>query len=344
MKAYINYLLVAIVFSLVGWFANVAWHMPRGSNPIAEIKPRPLDKYTIENLTNTNVKPSQIEIGQVLKDPDHKYCTTGCTSYEFKMAFDPALSESVGQTPHLKTVSGVINVPDGKGPFPLIVMLRGYVDSETYFLGEGTQPAGEYFAKNGFLTIAPDFLGFGDSDPQANDSFESRLQTYPTALTLLKSLDNLVQWDKKNTFVWAHSNGGQIALEVMEITGYTYPTVLWAPVSKPFPYSILYFTDSPGDYGKSLRIALSKFEENYDTDLYSIHKYWARIKAPIQLNQGTEDENVPQAWSDLLNETLKDLDVDIKYIVYPGNDHNMRPNWNSVTANNLSFYRSHLTK
>lgn len=339
MKKTIYYLLIAIIFALIGWFVNTAWHMPRGSNPITEIKLRPLDKYTIENLSKATVNPVQIEVGQKLLGPDHKYCTTGCTTYEFKMTFDPALAGS-----QLKTVSGVMNVPDGKGPFPLVVMFRGYVDSENYFLGEGTQPAGEYFAKNGFITIAPDFLGFGDSDPQANDPFESRFQTYPTAMTVLKSIGNVQNWDGKNVFVWAHSNGGQIALETMEITGYTYPTVLWAPVSKPFPYSILYFTDSPGDYGKSLRKALAGFEQNYDADLYSIHKYWDRIKAPIQLNQGSSDENVPQAWSDLLDKTLGDLNIDIKYIVYPGNDHNMRPNWSSVATNNLNFYRSHLTK
>lgn len=339
MKKAIYYLLIAAIFSLIGWFANTAWHMPRGTSPISEIKPRPLAKYSIESLSKATVKPVSIEVGQVLKGPDHKYCTAECSTYEFKMSFDPTLAGS--QT---KTVSGVINVPDGRGPFPVIVMFRGFVESQNYFLGEGTQPAGEYFAKNGFITIAPDFLGFGDSDPAANDPFESRFQTYPTALTLFKSISGIQNWNQKNIFVWAHSNGGQIALETMEILGHKYPTALWAPVSKPFPYSILFFTDSPGDYGKTLRKALADFEDNYDADLYSIHMYWDRIKAPIQLNQGSKDESVPQAWSDLLEETLKGLDVNINYIVYPGNDHNMRPNWNSVVANNLSFYRSHLTK
>lgn len=337
MKNTLYYVLIAAIFLLVGWFANVAWNLPRGSNPISAIKPRPLDKYTVENLSKANVQSSQIEMGDVLKGPEHQYCVTTCTTYKFRMNFDPTLSNGTK-----KVVSGVVNVPSGKGPFPVIVMFRGFVDTEGYFTGEGTQPAGQFFAKNGYITIAPDFLGYGDSDQQATDVFESRFQTWTTALTLLKSARSIKEWDGKNLFIWGHSNGGQIALSTLEITGATNPIVLWAPVSKPFPFSILYFTDSPGDYGKSLRKGLAAFETDYDADLYSIHKYWNRIQAPIELNQGSSDENVPQAWSDLLNTTLKDLGKDIKYIVYPGNDHDMRPNWNSVIENNLTFFGKYL--
>lgn len=341
MRKSIYYFLIAVIFVLVGWFANTAYHLPRSSNPIAQIKPTPLDKYTIENLSRTKVDPVQIEIGEVLKD-DPKF-----TSYEFFMNFDPSLSGKA-----LKKVSGVLNVPKTKGPFPIVVMFRGFAKAETYFIGQGTQRAGEVFAQNGFITVAPDFLGYGDSDTQVNNVFESRFQTVTTAMVLLKSIEalkgnplkvggNSIKTDG-NIMIWGHSNGGQIALTTLEITQGIYPTVLWAPVSKPFPYSILFFTDSPGDYGKSLRKELSKFEENYDSDLYSMHKYFDRIKAPISLNQGAKDENVPQAWSDLLYTTLKDLKIEIKYHLYLTNDHNMQPNWNQAAGNSLEFFKKYV--
>lgn len=331
MKSLVYYVLAVIVFILVGWFANTAWHLPRGSNPISEIKPRPLDKYTIENLSKIDTKQVPIEQINTIKE------YPSFISYEFGISFDPTLRNGSS-----KKVTGMLNIPKGDGPFPVIIMFRGFLDAETYFIGEGTIRAAEFFAKNGFITIAPDFLGYGNSDSQPNDTFESRFQTYTTALTLAKSISSIKEWDGKNLFIWGHSNGGQIALTILEITGSPIPTVLWAPVSKPFPYSILYFTDSPGDYGKSLRKALASFEADYDTDLYSIHKYFDRIKAPIQLNQGSADENVPIAWSDLLNTELKSLDVKIEYLIYRGNDHNMRPAWQSVVENNLRFFKSNL--
>ncbi|HJY99010.1 MAG TPA: alpha/beta fold hydrolase [Patescibacteria group bacterium] len=338
MKSWVINILFATVFIFIGWFANVAWNLPRDLNPIAEIKPRPFEKYTIENLSKAEILPSKIETGEIIKE-DPKF-----SSYEYFMTFDPS---STGG--NQKKVSGMLNIPKGPGPFPLIVMLRGFVEPETYFTGQGTVRGAEYFARNGFITIAPDFLGYGKSDLQPSDVFESRFQTYTTVLTLLKSLEAIKSGELSNESInysslglWGHSNGGQIALTVLEITQKTYPTVLWAPVSKPFPYSIMYYTDSPVDYGKSLRQKLAKFEEDYDVDLYSIHKYYDRIKSPIKLNQGMVDPSVPSAWSDELSKTLEDSGVDIEYSLFHGNDHNMQPNWASVIQSDLIFFKNHL--
>jgi dipeptidyl aminopeptidase/acylaminoacyl peptidase len=330
MRNFIYYILVAIIFILIGWLSNTAYHLPRSSNPIALARPTPLLKYTIENLAKTDIKPAEIQIGKVLKD-DPKF-----TSYEFIMKFSPDLSGN------LKTTSGVINIPKGGGTFPIIAMFRGYVDPTQYFMGEGTQPAASFFTSNGFITIAPDFLGYGDSDKEAENVFESRFQTFTTAITTLKSIGSIKNWDGKNIFIWGHSNGGQITLTTLEITGVTYPTVLWAPVSKPFPYSILYYTDDASDGGKFLRKQLADFENDYDTDLYSLTNYSDGIKAPIQLNQGSADESVPVAWSDLLNKNLKSAGVDVTYIKYPGANHNLTPGWNQAVENALTFYQKHL--
>lgn len=332
-KIIIWYLLIALVFVLVGWFANVAYNLPRNSNPIAQIKPTPLAKYSIENLGNAKPNPSQIELGGVLK--------TGAdfTSYEFTFSFDPALANGAR-----KKVSGLINIPAGNGSFPVILMFRGYVDQKEYVTGMGTQHAAEVFAENGYITISPDFLGYGDSDSEAGNIFESRFQTYTTAMMLLSSVKTLEDWDRKNVFIWAHSNGGQIALTTLEATGLPYPTVLWAPVSKPFPYSILYYTDESDDRGKLIRRELSEFEQNYDAEKFSITNYLDKIKAPIQLNQGTNDDAVPLEWSNLLAKELKAASVSAEYIKYTGADHNFQPGWNFAVSNSIRFFKDHLVE
>jgi dipeptidyl aminopeptidase/acylaminoacyl peptidase len=326
----LNYLLIAIVFALIGWFANTAYHLPKNSNPLSQIKPTPLLKYSIENLSTASFKPSQIVIGKLLSD-NPKF-----TSYEFSLAFSPDFSDN------LKTTSGIINIPKGTGTFPVIVMYRGYVDQNQYTIGEGTQPAATVFAENGFITVAPDFLGYADSTPASNDAFESRFQTYVTAASVLKSVNSIKNWDGKNIFVWAHSNGGQIALTTLEITGVTYPTALWAPVSRPFPNSVLVYTNESDDQGKFLIAQLAAFEDTYDANLFSLTNYLTKIKATIQLNQGTADTEVPYFWSDQLAQSLKEATVSATYIKYPGNDHNMRPNWNEVVENNLKFFNENL--
>ncbi len=327
MKKTLLYTITSIVFIAIGWFANVAYRLPKSSsNPIAQIKPTPLYKYSIENLATTNIPSSKIEVGDLISE------TNDYSTYKYHMEFSPDLSKN------LKTVSGIINIPKEVGPFPVVVMFRGFVDQKTYVMGTGTQPSAKVFAKNGYITIAPDFFGFGESDKESNDIFETRFQTWTTAVTTLKSLSTIEKWDKNNVFIWGHSNGGQIALTTLEITGATYPTVLWAPVTMPFPGSILYFTYEYDDQGKYIVEHLSEFNSIYDSSKFSLTNYIDRIKAPIQLNQGTLDSEIPYFLNDAFIKQLKEATISATYIKYSGNDHNMRPNWNSVVENNLEFF------
>jgi dienelactone hydrolase len=331
MKKLLSVLLVLSMF-LAGWFLHSLFN-PRQTpeSPISQIKPRPLDKYTIDNLSKIEVPGTQIEIGEPLVK-EEKF-----TSYLFSMSFDPSISGK-----EKKKVTGLINIPTADGPFALVVMFRGFVDQELYKTGDGTRRAGEYFAQNGFITIAPDFLGYATSDSETGSIFESRFQTYTTALVLLNSLNSIPNWDGTNVFIWGHSNGGQIAIYVLEITGKAIPTTLWAPVSKPFPYSILYYTDESEDRGKLIRRELAAFEETYDPDLYSIDMYYDRIKAPIEVHQGTADDAVPREWSDELTKKLEELEIGFDYFVYPGADHNLNPSWGTVAARDLAFFNKQL--
>lgn len=298
-----------------------------------KILPKPLDKYSILNLSETVVKLGEINIEEKISE------NQDFSSDLFSINFDPTFKGK-----DLKKVTGIINLPIKEGKHPIILMLRGYVDQKTYTTGVGTQRAGEYFTQNGFITIAPDFLGYGESNIEASNIFESRFQTYTTALMVLNSLGSIPQWDQKNLFIWGHSNGGQIALTLLEITGKEIPTVLWAPVSKPFPYSILYYTDESDDLGKLIRKELSQFEENYDVNEFSIHNYLNRIKAPLEIHQGTLDDAVPVAWTNELVKKLEKLEVDLKYHKYQGADHNLQPSWNLAVQRSLNFYLSFIEK
>lgn len=293
--------------------------------------PRIFDKYSIDSLTSATVAISEIKIDKLLSE-NEKY-----DSYMYKQTFDPTFSNQKS-----KTVTGLINIPKGEGNFPIVVMFRGYVDPTIYSTGVGTRRAGEVFASNGFITVAPDFFGYGESDTEAGNVFETRFQTYTTAIETIKSLPTINKWNQKDAFIWAHSNGGQIALTTLIATGNNYPTTLWAPVTKPFPYSILYFTDESVDGGKFLRGELAKFEEFYDTDLYSFTNYLDKINAPIQLHQGTNDDAVNWEWSSEFYNKMKSIEKDITYYKYPGADHNLQPSWNDVVNRDLEFFKKYL--
>ncbi|MFH1289581.1 MAG: alpha/beta fold hydrolase, partial [Patescibacteria group bacterium] len=230
----------------------------------------PLEKYSFLALREKEYQASEIILEKIISE-EEEY-----TSWLFSY-------ESDG-----KKVTGMLNIPKGEGSFPVVVMLRGYADDEIYFTGLGTRKVAGIFAENGFLTLAPDFLGFGGSDSSSADILEARFERPITVLSLLESIKTLEKADKDNIFLWGHSNGGQIAISVLEILEREIPTTLWAPVVKGFPESVLYYMDDsppPGadgedDQGKKVKKAIDRFIKDYNEEDYSIETYFSDIKAP----------------------------------------------------------------
>lgn len=294
-------------------------------------KPLPLLKYTFENLKKTQFTPSPITLGDKVTETSQKFY--------FNVP---------------EKVSGLMNFPKEPGTYPIIVMFRGYIPKETYKPGAGSQPSAKVLAANGFITLAPDFLGYAESASPSATPFEERFQTTTTALTLIESLKNLnsalegsyvgkIKADLTKIGIWGHSNGGVIALSTLAVSGATYPTALWAPVSKSFPYSILAYTDETDDQGKYLRKALADFEADYNTEDFSPPKYFSWIKAPLLINQGLADQEVPYWWSDELVKNLKSSGVEVKYLKYANADHNFLPSgWNQAITNTVKFFKSQL--
>ncbi|MEA3354863.1 MAG: prolyl oligopeptidase family serine peptidase [Patescibacteria group bacterium] len=323
-KYYLALVGLGLLVVILGW-----WFWPKDKevylSPEAPwiVIEKPLKKYTFSNLSQKVFNGSEIELEKELFKND--WYTAWLFSY---------IVEG-------KKVSGQLNRPSGsvpEGGWPVVIMIRGYVDREIFKTGVGTKNGADYFAKNGFITLAPDFLGFGESDMPPNNVFEERFLRPVQVLELIASVKNLKEVDPAKINIWGHSNGGQVALSVLEISGKDYPTSLWAPVSKPFPYSILYYTDEFDDYGKALRKVLSGLEVLYDVGDYSIVEFYNWIKASIQIHQGTNDEAVPLEWSQDLYKRLDDLDKEVELFIYSGADHNLVGGWDLAIKRSLSLF------
>lgn len=258
-----------------------------------------------------------------------------------------------------KKISGVMNFPKNVNTdqaLPVILMVRGFVHEDEYEPGSGTQHAAQHYVKQGYITVAPDFLGFGTSDPQPGDALEARYVKPVNVIDLLASIEKfnlqpiiyqkkvLGRFDSTHLGMWGHSNGGQIALSVLEITRRPIPTILWAPVTKPFPYSVLYFTDESEDQGKSLRWMLANFEKDYNIDEFTIGQHLSEITANIILHQGTVDDAVPVSWSDDFYSLLagKGKKQQIQYYKYAGDNHGLTVHRAEVLARDYEFLKENV--
>ncbi|MCS7092209.1 MAG: alpha/beta fold hydrolase [Patescibacteria group bacterium] len=354
MKNIIIVTFISLFFFFLGWQTNDKLFYKAKSESKKDTsrieQAENLSRYSIEKLSHYLIQVKHLLITDLLTE------TSKHSSYKFVLEFAPDPEKN-----HVKKVTGRITIP--KNPQEtkpaIVIMLRGYVDKTIYKTGDGSRNAANFLSENGYITIAPDFLGYGESDTESSNIFEARFQTYTTVLALLNIFENEINSEKiiarnlnseianlltqrKQVFIWGHSNGGQIALTVLAITSKNYPTVLWAPVTKPFPYSVLYYTDESVDEGKFIRKELAKFEKENQVDLFSFTNYLDKINTEIQIHQGERDNAVPVSWNNEIVMKLKQKNKNVSYYTYKLADHNMRPEWENVMRKTFDFYESKL--
>ncbi len=344
---------------LLGWFGHLYSTQTTSSiqDFVEEIIPepaRPLQAYSFEELRKGTPRTAEITI-----EPD------SVASFEAHLTYTYT-SKTLG-----KTMSGAVNVPlEPKANNPIIVLLRGWVPGEGYVTGSGSKNVAAALAQAGFITIAPDFFGYGNSDPEPEDEWVGRFQKPLVVTEIISALrtrglalpDGFII-NPKNVGMWGHSNGGQIALSTLTIAREPIPTALWAPVTAPFPYSILYFSDEEADEGLITRKWISQFDRLYDAREFSFTNYLDGLCGPLQIHQGTNDDAVLVWWNDEFTAKLDKENelreasasastdenedkclqpIEYDYYVYPGANHNITPGWDLAVKRDISFFTKEL--
>ena len=105
-----------------------------------------ITSFTIDGLRQHDYQSGEIHIRSTLDEND-KY-----TSYLIDYPSDGL------------TITGVMQIPVGEGPFPVIVMNHGFFSRSVYSSGDGTDRASAYLAQHGYITLASDYRSWGDSD------------------------------------------------------------------------------------------------------------------------------------------------------------------------------------
>ncbi|MDR2767832.1 MAG: alpha/beta fold hydrolase [Treponema sp.] len=241
----------------------------------------------------------------------------------------------------------------------IILMLRGHQHPQGYYTGKGTEYPARRYMQNGYAVIAPDFFGYAGSSPAPSPEEAHQLYSTINAVELYLSLASpsfsyaasvpaadraVLPSAFKKIVMWGHSNGGQVALHLLEVTGKPIPTVLWAPVSLDFP-------DSVAHYQKNRAAWVEAFKKNYPAADYSLRNYLGAIApgTPILLEQGTKDLAVPKAWSDALSAAIGAENnsrqarekIILDYKVYTGANHNLSPFWDTALPADVRFWDSH---
>lgn len=284
-----------LAYVFFGWRPTASLLPTNLESETAEVE-KPLSQWAVRNLRLQAITPAQLQLGAELEK------SSNWVAYQFIFLTDG------------KTMSGRVTIPQSvldqnlTADVPVIVMLRGFVPTNNYVNGAGTNPAARALASQGFVTVVPDYLGYAESDDEYEDAWEGRFRKPLQVAELIRGIQTnglpisatqKLAVDNDKIGLWAHSNGGQIALTALEILGESIPTTLWAPVTAPFPYSILFFGDEEDDEGLAQRKWISMFDRDYQASDFSFTQHLDLLTGlPLQIHQGLQDEAIHFTWSD----------------------------------------------
>lgn len=299
--------------------------------------------FTIAGLRQHDFQSGSIHIRRVLDDND-----------KFTMYLIDYPSDGL-------TITGVMQIPFGEGPFPVILMNHGFFSRNVYNSGDGTDRAAAFLAEHGYITLASDYRSWGDSDV-GNSFFYSGLVI--DVINLINAIPSIEQADPDRIGMWGHSMGGGVTTKVLAVDARVKAAVLYSPVSADDADIIARW--GPGCFGDIMQGELivgcnssDVIPEDLPQNIQDAYRFAASdadtlkriapyynldlINAPIQIHYGTEDgkfiNGTPPQWSVKLTQGLRDAGKQVELLQYEGEGHSFigQP-WFDFMTRTLRFF------
>ncbi|MGV8025658.1 MAG: alpha/beta hydrolase family protein [Anaerolineaceae bacterium] len=197
------------------------------------------------------------------------------------------------------TIHGFVDVPEGEGPFPVVIALHGYIPATDYETLDYSTRYADSIARQGYIVLHPNMRNFPPSD--STDRIRDSLAGYTVdVLNLLELVRQSAgqkgifeNADMERLGIWGHSLGGGIALRVATLVDDIDAIVLYAAVT-----------------------------QRYNVTPIGLPVYDLRvINAPFSIHHGLEDKTISPAWSETICDELEDLGKEHECYFYEGQPH-----------------------
>lgn len=308
-------------------------------------------------LERENIKENIPEVAsEVLKEPPHPISIPALMEQEFDgrdLITGEVLAETATYTRYFityksgeLTISGIMNVPRGDGPFPVLILNHGYIDPAVYTNGRGLKREQDYLARQGFVVIHPDYRNHAQSDDDPDYQLTLRIgytQDVINAVSAVKNSD-LPYFDKDKIGMMGHSMGGGVSINVMVAQpDLVDAIVLYAPVSANYPENFERWTKRRPEEAAKIVEAYGMPEENPEFwDNISPVNFLENVSLPIMIHHGTNDQDVPYEWSVTLRDNLQRAGKDVTLHTYEGEGHEFGSQWTTFMERTAAFFKANL--
>jgi dipeptidyl aminopeptidase/acylaminoacyl peptidase len=244
------------------------------------------------------------------------------------------------------TISGIMNIPKGEGPFPTLVLGHGYIDTDIYTSGRGLKREQDYLANRGHIVLHTDYRNHAGSDDDPNNDTNLRLGYTIDVIAAARALrtSGLPQVDTAKIGYLGRSMGGGIGYNVATVAPNEFDAIiLYAPVSANY-------VDNFNKWGRNMPAVgnpiIERFGSPEDTPKFwagiSAENYFERIEDPILIHHGTNDQICKIAWSERAVAQMEALNKDVTFQIYEGEQHAFEPQWELSMQRSVKFFEQNL--
>ena len=292
-------------------------------------------------------------------EPPHQVSLQALMQMQFdgrELALGRVLARTNEYTRHFVTyksgplaISGVMNVPNGNGPFPALVLNHGYIDPDVYVNGQGLRREQEFLARRGFVVLHTDYRNHAESDDDPDAEMKLRLGYVEDVVNAVMALRNssLPYIDRERIGLLGRSMGGGVTLTALVVKpDLVDAAVVYAPVSSDYVDNFNRWTRSSGDRRQLAERVIAAYgspEENpgFWKNISAVN-FFDRITRPILIHHGTADESVPIDWSRKTLAALQSHNKQGELLTYEGERHAFDAAWPASMERTVSFFQAHL--
>ncbi len=237
-------------------------------------------------------------------------------------------------------ISGVINVPTGRGPFPAVVLAHGYIDPAVYVRGQGMPRERRSLAEAGYIALHVDYRNHAasDDDPALQRTF--RLG-YPAdvlnAVNALRATD-AVPVDDDRIALMGRSMGGGVVYKALEMApGLVDAAVVFAAVSSDEADNYRQFARPSSSWGYVVRRWGTPSDNPDFWASISPDAHFDRITEPVLILHGTADTTCPPRWASHTAREMKRAGATAVLKWYEGEGHTFGPAFDRAMQRSLTF-------
>lgn len=217
-------------------------------------------------------------------------------------------------------LTGLLHVPKGEGPFPVIIANRGYIAPERYQPGMDSRAFSDYFAQRGYLVVAADYRGYGGGDAGPNPFYTGY---YADVLNLIPMAQRLPMARSGPVAMWGHSRGASITVAALAVSDQIAAAVMYAPAPADLAEDYARRTRQSGGNPGSDTFPFPPEQNPTAYARVSPINYLDAASGPVMLHHGTADTTVDASASVAIAEALQAAGKDVTLHLYEGGPHTL---------------------